>query len=243
MKQVFWAFVCLLFSFSVSAQHGADRESDVPQVSYIGFNTLKTDNKQANIEAFHKYVSIIKPIMMAQGMTLDVYKVDHASDPEQPVDFITFGTAKTQQSFQDFFANEDFQRAFPTLVSIIENHFVTFVDGPVILEKHNDGYTQLSLDWHKATDAQTMKVVAALEHKINSIAVHHGAKQTHRVSGQVASTGLTDDIVPAEAPTFVSVWYMKNPHGFLEHSEVSKLNKQLAEHSKMFRSYWISAAD
>jgi len=243
MKKVFLSFVCFLLSVSVSAQHDADQESDAPQVSYIGFNTLKADNKAANIEAFHNYISTIKPIMTAHGMTLDVYKVDHTSNPERAVDFITFGTATTQQSFQGFFANEDFQQAFPTLVGIIENHFVTFVDGPVIPEKHHEGYTQLLLDWNKSSDVKTMTTIVGLESKKRSIAARHGAQQTHRVSGQVANTGLTDDIAPAEAPTSVSVWHMKDPHGFLEHAEVSKLNKQLAKHSKMFRSYWISAVD
>jgi len=158
------------------------------------------------------------------------------------VDFITFGTAKDQQSFQAFFANEDFQKAFPTLVGITENHFVSFVDSPVIPEKVHGGHTQLSLDWLKSTDKAMMKQVAVLNHKVEGIAAHHGARQTHRVAGQFASTGLTDDIAPAEAPTIVSVWHMKDPHGFLEHSEVSRLNKQAAENSKMFRSYWISPA-
>lgn len=244
MQKILFFLAVLLTIFPASAQHHEDAVAgSAPEVSYIGFNTLKADHKAANIEAFHKYISIIKPIMMAQGMTLDVYKVDHASDPEIPVDFITFGTAKDQQSFQAFFTNQEFQKAFPTLVGIIESHFVTFVDGPATPEKVQGGYTQLSLDWLKSTEDVVMKQVAELDHKINSIAAHHGATQTHRVAGQFASTGLTDDIAPAEAPTIISVWHMKDPHGFLEHSEVSKLNKQVAENSKMFRSYWISAVE
>lgn len=240
MRMMFLSLVCFVFSSSVFAQHDAAEENQTPQVSYIGFNTLKSDHKVENMQTFHAYIQTIKPLMAAHGMTLDVYRVDHASDPNNPVDFITFGTAKTQQSFQKFFANEDFQQAFPTLVGIIENHFVTFVDGPVIPEKIHGGHTRLSLDWLKSMDEGAIKKVAALEHKINGIAAQHGARQTHRVAGQAASTGLTDDIAPAEAPTIVTVWHMKDPHGFLERTEVRRLNKQAAEHSKTYRSYWIS---
>ncbi len=243
MQKILLTILCSLLAFSASAQHDGKTAADhAPQVSYIGFNTLKSDHKAANVKAFLGYIKTITPLMEAHGMTLDVYKVDHSSDPEKPVDFITFGTAKDQQSFQAFFANADFQKAFPTLVGVIDAHFVSFVDGPVTPEKNHEGYTQLSLDWLKSTDDGTMEQVAALNHKIEGIAAHHGARQTHRVAGQFASTGLTDDIAPAEAPTIVSVWHMNDPHGFLEHSEVSKLNKQAAENSKMFRSYWISPA-
>ena len=244
MKKILVAVLWSLLAVSASAQHHEEASTDHgPQVSYIGFNTLKSNHKAANVAAFHEYIRAIKPLMTAQGMTLDVYKVDHNSDPAGPVDFITFGTAKDRQSFQAFFANEDFQRAFPTLVGIIEAHFVSFVDGPVIPEKIHGGYTRLSLDWLKSTDDDMLKRIAEINHKVEEIAAHHGARQTHRVAGQFASTGLTDDIAPAEAPNVVSLWHMKDPHDFLEHSDVSKLNKQAAEMSKMYRSYWISPTE
>ena len=244
MQKILLSFFCSLFAFSAGAQYQEKPTIDhAPQVNYIGFNTLKSDHKAANVKTFLEYIKTITPLMEAQGMELAVYKVDHNSDPEKPVDFITFGTAKDQQSFQAFFANEDFQKAFPTLVGVIEAHFVSFIDSPVIPEKIHGGHTQLSLDWLKSTDDNTMEQVAELNHRIEGIAAHHGARQTHRVAGQFASTGLTDDIAPAEAPSIVSVWHMKDPHGFLEHSEVSKLNKKAAENSKMFRSYWISPAN
>lgn len=241
MKKILFAVLMPLLALSVSAQHS--QKPFEPQVNYIGFNTLKTNNKAANVAAFHAYIRIIKPLMMAQGMTLDVYKVDHNSDPLRPVDFITFGTAKDQQSFQAFFENADFQKAFPTLVGIIDAHFVTFVDGPVIPEEIHGGYTQLSLNWLNSSEGESLRRVAEINHKIEAIATHHDARLTHRVAGQFASTGLTDDIAPAEAPSIVSLWHMKDPHEFLEHSQVSKLNKQAAEMSKMFRSYWISSAE
>lgn len=244
MQKILISILCSLIAFSVSAQYHEKSKADhVPEISYIGFNTLKSGHKAANVKAFLEYIKTITPLMEAQGMDIAVYNVDHTSDPEKPVDFITFGTAKDQQSFQAFFANDDFQKAFPTLVGVIETHFVAFVDSPVIPEEVHGGYTQLSLDWLKSTDGEMMKQVDALNHKIEGIAAHHGARQTHRVAGQFASTGLTDDVAPAEAPSIVTVWHMKDPHGFLEHSEVSKLNKQAAENSKMFRSYWISPAN
>ncbi len=241
MKKILLALLIPLLALTASAQNS--EEPFKPQVSYIGFNTLKADNKAVNVAAFQAYIRIIKPLMVAQGMTLDVYKVDHNSDPKMPVDFITFGTAKDQKSFQAFFENTDFQKAFPTLVGIIEAHFVTFVDGPVIPEKTHGGYTQLSLDWLNSNEGENLRRVAEINHKVEAIAPHHGARQTHRVVGQFANTGLAGDIAPAEAPNIISLWHMKDPHEFLEHSEVSALNKKVAKMSKMSRSYWISLAE
>lgn len=239
------AIIALMFGLAGSTsanQHKATNEA-APLVSYIGFNTLKADHKKDRIAAFREYVKTIKPIMAEYGMTLDVYKVDAASDTHHPVDFITFGTAVDQQSFQAFFGDAKFQEAFPTLVHNIEAHFVTFVDRPVVPEQRHGGYTQLSLDWLKHSDDGAMGVFAALEHDVAAIGAHKGAQQTHRAAGVMASTGLTDDVAPAKAPTFVSLWHMEDPHAFLEDEKVSALNKKLAEHSETYRSFWISVAD
>ena len=233
--------VLLSLSWASSAQEGGHHGG--PQVSYIGFNTLKADHKAHRVEAFKNYIATIKPIMERYGHTLDVYKVDHNSDPDHPVDFITFGTAPSQQAFQAFFGDAEFQHAFPTLVENIGGHFVTFVDSVVVPEKRHGGYTMLSLDWLKDMDDGARHAFGEMDHKLASIGVHKGADRTHKATGVMASTGLTDDLAPAEAPSVVALWHMTDPHDFLEDSEVSAINRKLAEHSASYRSFWISLAE
>ncbi len=236
----------LLVAFASMAAYAADHHvgtNDHAQVSYIGFNTLKSARKGQNVEKFLQYVATIKPIMEAHGQTLDVYSVDHNSDPSMPVDFITFGTAKDQQSFQAFFANSEFQAAFPTLVGIIEQHFVTFLDKPVVPQRTDSGYTQLSLDWLKAVEGNTYEEMRKLDHQLMELGAGKGATKTHQAAGVIASTGLTDDLAPATAPSIVSVWRMEDPHAFLEDDTVTALNKKMAQYSETFRSYWISRVE
>lgn len=243
MKLMHFVTILLGVSFASSAQdHGQSNQQGVhrPQISYIGFNTLKTDHKPDRVTAFKDYVDTITPIMERYGHTLDVYRVDHNSDPEHPVDFITFGTAPTQEAFQAFFADAEFQQAFPTLVGIIGRHYVTFVGSPVVPERVHGGYTQLTLDWLKPMDDGLRSVFGGMEERLLSLGHDKGARRTHRAGGTLASTGLTDDLAPAEAPTVVSLWHMTDPHAFLENDSVSALNKRMAGHSKQFRSYWIS---
>lgn len=242
IMMVFW-FVGMVPVHGQGHEPGEGRAAasgGVPQISYIGFNTLKPETKSRNVGIFVDYIATIKPIMTKHGMTLDVYRVDHSSMSEMPVDFITFGTAPDQKSFQSFFANPDFQAAFPKLVSIIEEHFVTFVDKPLIPEPNAKGYTQLSLDWLKSTDDMTMQALHDLDVRIAALGRKIGARRTHRVAGLMASTGLTDDVSPAEPPNVVSVWHMMDPYAFLDDGEVGELSAHAKLNFKMSRSYWIS---
>ncbi len=234
------AFAILLISMATASVAEEEGRHGAPQVSYIGFNTLKADHKTGRIKAFHDYIATIKPIMEKYGHTLSVYKVDHNSDPEQPVDFITFGTAPDQQAFGAFFGDKEFQQAFPTLVENIDAHFVTFASSLVVPERRHGGHTMISLDWLKEMDDGARHAFGAAEHKLLTLGSEKGATRTHHAMGTRASTGLARDIAETEAPSAISVWHMTDPHSFLDDAAVRELNQQLAHHTEAYRSFWIS---
>lgn len=231
--------ILMLLAGLVGLSAAGAQETGQPPVAYIGFNTLKSDDKAAHVETFDDYVRAITPIMRRHGMTLSVYKVDH-SDPAHPADFITFGTAKDQASFQAFFTDAEFQAEFPKLVGIIDSHFVTFTDRAVVPAPAHHTYTRLTLDWLRDSGDAAFTQVAAIEHDVAPFAKAHRAARTHHARGLFASTGLADDVAPFEAPSLVSLWQIPDPHGFLEDPGVRSLNDHLSGHFKETRTYWIS---
>ncbi|WP_262696093.1 hypothetical protein [Kordiimonas aquimaris] len=211
-----------------------------PQVSYIGFNTLKVDQKVSHNKAFNTYIAAILPIMAKYDMGLQVYRVDHNSNPEIPVDYITFGTAPDQTTFQKFFADAELQAQFPKLVDALQSHFVTFLDQPIMPKMTKVPYTQLTLDWLINKDDETKKKLAGIDDALLRYASNLKADKAYAAEGLFATIGLTDDVVPVEPPSQVAIWHMEAPHDFLENKEVRALNKQAATLSKDFRSYWIT---
>ncbi|MBO6505648.1 MAG: hypothetical protein JJ850_07960 [Kordiimonadaceae bacterium] len=242
MKSIFASLLLMVLSLQAAADHHEAQEHSSPAISYIGFNKLKADHKAHRIAAFKDYIKTIKPIMERYGHTLEVYKVDHANIPEHAADFVTFGTAPSQEAFQSFFADTEFQRAFPTLVENIDQHFVTFLDVPIVPEKRDHGHYQLTMDWLKPMDDGMTAAYAEKKHQLMGLAAHAGAQQTHHAKGTMASVGLTDDLSPEEPPTLVTLWHMTDPHGFLDQDKVRDLNTSLAEFSNQQMVFWISPA-
>lgn len=231
--------IILLMSFgTLSGAHGAEEAK--PQISYIGFNTLRADHKAAHNKVFNTYISAILPIMAKYDMELQVYRVDHNSNPDMPVDYITFGTAPDQATFQQFFADAELQSQFPNLVGALQSHFVTFLDQPMMPQRTKVPYTQLTLDWLVDNEDETKKKISVINSELLKYAPGLKAERAHVAAGMFATIGLTDDVTSVEAPTQVAIWNMVAPHDFLENEEVRALNKQAASLSKEFRSYWIT---
>lgn len=231
------AILLMIFS-AFSGVNGT--EETKPLVSYIGFNTLKADQKASHNEAFNKYIAAILPVMDNYNMGLQVHRVDHNSNPDIPVDYITFGTAPDQATFQKLFADAELQTQFPNLVGALQAHFVTFIDQPIMPSMTKAPYTQLTLDWLVNNDEETQKKISGINEALQKYAANLKADRAYTAAGLFASTGLTDDVTQVEAPTQISLWYMEAPHDFLENGEVRALNKQAATLSKEFRSYWIT---
>lgn len=243
MKSIFASLLVLFASLHVAADHHATNEHHQPQVSYLGFNMLKADHKAHRVKAFKDYIKTIRPIMEKYGHTLDVYKIDHANMPDHAADFVTFGTAPSQAAFQAFFADTEFQHAFPQLVENIEQHFVTFLDTPIVPEAHDHGHLQLSMNWLKPMDEGMRTAHRIQSHQLIGLGAHSGARQTHYAHGTLASVGLTDDVAPEQPPTTVTLWHMTDPHGFLDQDKVKDLTRSLADFSSQLMVFWISPAD
>lgn len=238
MKKTLLTMV-LLFSWVVMPASAQAQETTKPIINYIGFNTLKSDNKQVHHAAFHRYVTAVLPIMAKYGMALKVFRVEHNSNPEMPVDFITFGTAPDQEKFQAFFQDKDFQAQFPNLVNAIGAHFVTFND-QTIMPSGQRADMQLALEWLSEKTPESEQKMAQINDTLVQLGRSMGATQTHLATGVLASVGLSNDVMPVEPPTSVSVWQMTDPHGFLESKEVQSLNKELSEILREYRTYWIT---
>lgn len=243
MKTIFASLLMVFTSWQVAADHHEMEGHQVPEISYIGFNMLKADHKAHRVAAFKNYINTIKPIMERHGHTLHVYKVDHANAPEHAADFVTFGTAPTQEAFQAFFADPEFQHAFPTLVENIDQHFVTFLDKPIVPDVQDHGHVQLTLDWLKPMDDGRRALFGEHRHQLVGLGAHRGAMLTHHARGVMASTGLTDDVAPSDPPSLVSLWHMADAHAFLDSGDVKKLNQELSEFSQQYLAFWISPAN
>lgn len=241
--RLFLSSLLLVFgTLTVAADHHETGEHAQPAISYIGFNMLKGDHKEHRIATFKDYIATIKPIMERHGHTLHVYKVDHANTEEHAADFITFGTAPSQDAFRAFFADAEFQHAFPKLVENIDQHFVTFLDKPIVPIAHDHGHVQLTLDWLKPMDDGMRAAFAEQRHKLVGMGAHRGAKLESHAKGTMASTGLAADVAPSDPPSLVSMWHMADAHGFLDNEEVRKLNHDLAGFANQQLSFWISPA-
>lgn len=208
------------------------------QIHYVGFNSLKADQKATHDKAFRDYIQALKPIMASHGLTLEVFETTH-QNAEQPVDYISFGSAPDQASFQRFFDDPAFQALFPVLVGALEHHFVAFTDGPFKPNTEHKSHQLLSVSWLQGDIAQSLKTLNALRvenvnvlerHNVEFVAVRHGV---------MASTGLADHVEMVPAPNLMEIWQIPDPHTLFDDKAFQNMESDAKQHTQNIRSYWI----
>ncbi|NVJ99548.1 MAG: hypothetical protein HWE25_15455 [Alphaproteobacteria bacterium] len=223
---------------SMSGLKADDMPTNGHQIHYIGFNSLKADNKPAHDKAFRDYIHALTPIMAKHGLTLQVFKVAHQS-ADQKVDYISFGTAPDQATFQKFFTDPAFHAIFPALVGALDHHFVTFTDGPFMPKAHAKGHQLLSVSWLNDPADASLKAVEKLLESGEAIWARHNTQAIIMRHGVMASTGLADDVEMVAAPNLVEIWEVGDAHGLFDDPDFTKLEKAVKTHVQEARSYWL----
>ncbi len=209
-------------------------------VHFIGFNSLKVDNKAHHKDTFDAYIKRLKPILAKYDVTTDVYDVVFGGDGEIKADFITFGTAKDQQSFQAFFQDPEFHQIFPMLLGALDEHQVIFTaeafspDAEAI-----PGHTFLALNWLKGDVVEARKEVDALVQKLAPYNKKYGARKIAFGSGVYSNKGLAAEVVDTTAPQFVELWSIKDAHGLFEDIKAKEIFKETASIVERSESYWL----
>lgn len=225
------ASVCLLLiSIGASAQ----------SVHFVGFNSLHLENKDAHKTAFQGYIKQLKPIMARYGVTTDVYEVVFGGDGEVKADYVTFGSAKDQASFQAFFQDAEFHSIFPTLVGALREHQVVFTEDEFAPDnKSIPGHTLLVMNWLKGDKEAALKKVHGFMERLEPVNKKYGARSVAFGSGVYSNKGLAANVTDTVPPQFVEIWSIEDAHGLFDDPEAKAVFQEaenLVDHSE---SYWL----
>ena len=234
MRHLIAVCACLL-SLLIPAH--ADEIS--PQINYVGLNDFIDDLDNAD-EIFSAYIETIKPIMARHGLTLQTYHVVHAVSDDITADAITFGTAPDQESFQAFFADPDFQMAFPELVGIIENHTVIFTSRP-FSPKHENGErdTLLNLQWVDGNVEENIEKLREIDAGLTSKKRRFDVSDDAEARGALANRGLAAELLEIPAPHVLSVTSYRDAHGYFDNETVKTAHGKAREFLSQTSAFWI----
>lgn len=215
-------------------------EPATPEINYIGFNDLIDDDALDAEQAFSDYVDAITPIMTRYGLTLETYRVVHADASGLTADAITIGAAPDQESFAAFFADPEFQSEFPKLVSIIEDHTVIFVDGPLPAASE-DAPTMLSLYWLQEDKSENRAKLAEAEKKLGSAKKSFDVENLAIRAGLMANRGLGGQIETVAPPDMVFLTTFGDAHGYFDDPRVKSVNEEIDAVIRDGGAFWIRA--
>lgn len=214
------------------------------EVHFIGFNSLKAENKAEHTKTFDAYIKKLRPILRRYDVTTDVYDVVFGGDGNVKADFVTFGTAKDQKSFEAFFQDPEFHAIFPMLIGGLSEHQVVFTpqafapDGEAI-----PGHTFLALNWLKDDTQKSRSAIEAITEKLEPFNRKYGARKIAFGMGVYSNKGLAADVVDTTPPQFVELWSIRDAHGLFEDEKAKVIfseTKNLVERSE---SYWLRERD
>lgn len=210
------------------------------KVHFIGFNSLKTENKAHHQETFDAYIRKLKPILAKYGVITDVYDVVFGGDGSVKADLVTFGTAKDQESFQAFFQDPEFHKIFPMLLDALDEHQVVFTADAFSPDTEAiPGHTFLALNWLKGDVADARKEVDVLVEKLAPYNKKYGARKIAFGSGMYSNKGLATEVVDTVPPQFVELWSIEDAHGLFEDANAKEIFKQTSAIVERSESYWL----
>ena len=208
------------------------------QVHYVGFNDF-IDNIDDVDAVFSNYTKTIIPIMGRYGLTLKTYRVTYSLGNTITANAITFGTAPDIESFQAFFADPDFQAAFPKLVGIIENHTVVFTDGSFAPKMVEDHHTMIRLDWLKEPIDNNYAALEKLDESLRGLWKTYGVTQIASAHGVTANAGLAGEIKTVPAPQRMVIRNFRDAHDYLEQESVENVHEAMKKHVLTSSIFWI----
>lgn len=213
------------------------------KIHYVGFNDFLDTNDNAE-QVFKKYTEAITPIMERHGLTLITYKVTHSLSDHISADAITFGTAPDQERFAAFFADPDFQAAFPDLVGIIDEHVIVFTDGhfmPSEVTPERD--TLLQLYWFASDAATGVNAFRESEAGLANLKSRYGVTDDAESHGVMVNRGLAGEITSEEPPHLMTIGGYRHAHAYLEHPTVEMARKEIEEKLEKSSAFWIKPWD
>lgn len=210
------------------------------EVHFVGFNSLKIENKEQHKKTFDAYIKKLRPILARHGVTTDVYDVVFGGDGNVKADFVTFGTAKDSESFQAFFQDPDFHAVFPMLLGVLQDHQVVFT--PTAFAPDADaipGHTYLALNWLKGDAEKARKGIDAITHKLAPYNKKYGARKIAFGMGVYSNKGLAADVVDTVPPQFVELWSIRDAHGLFEDEKAATIFKETDGLVERSETYWL----
>lgn len=214
-------------------------ETEAPAISYLGFNKFVAGEDRDPRDIFTAYIDTVTPIMARHGLTLDAARVTHQSATAIPADAVTFGTAPDHESFQAFFADPEYQAAFPQLVGIIEAHTVVFLSAPLTAPQDGRAPRMLTTDWIGGDLAEGVAALEALEEPLADLRARFGVVLDGEANGVAANQGLTDDVEAVAPPHRVRLRRMRHAHGYLEHPDVLAAHEAAKDLLERRGAYWL----
>lgn len=210
------------------------------EVHFVGFNSLKIENKEHQKATFDAYIQKLKPIMARYDVTTDVYDVVYGGKGDIKADFVTFGTAKDQESFQAFFQDPDFHGIFPMLLGALQEHQVVFTAAPFAPDANAiPGHTFLALNWLKGDAVQARAKIASLTERLAPINKKYGARKIAFGTGVYSNKGLAAEVADTMPPGFVELWSIRDAHGLFDDAEVKTVFAEAKEVVARSETYWL----
>lgn len=209
------------------------------EIHYIGFNKFETQDVTNSGNAFNEYIRQLTPIMSRYGMTVQSYDVVHGGSDALDADVVTFGSARSQESFQAFFQDPEFQRIFPMLIGALSEHQVIFTGRPFAITGKDNGHTLLSLNWVKGDPGQTLARLNMLNEGISQVFDTYGVRQIAKASGVMSSRGLAGEVIQTSPPELLELWSMDNAHGFFDDPLVKAASEDAENLVLHSESFWL----
>jgi hypothetical protein len=143
---------------------------------------------------------------------------------------------------QAFFRDPEFQAIFPLLHGALSGHQVIFTSSEFNPKLKPNTHTLLALNWLKEDTKESQLKLKSLFSTLTKTQRQYGVNQLEKTSGLFSNTGLSpDEIQPTAAPHQIELWSLEDAHGYLDHSDTQKANKQAKEYIQRSEDFWITA--
>ncbi|MEO1136264.1 MAG: hypothetical protein AAFW68_06585 [Pseudomonadota bacterium] len=228
-------FLAAALTLSAGLLHA---QTPAPEIHYIGFNDFIDDEAANADQVFSDYVETITPIMARYGLTLEAYRVVHANASGLAADAITFGAAPDQASFAAFFADPEFQAAFPKLVGVIEDHTVIFVDD-LLPAAPDHAPAMLRLYWLQEDRAENRAKIAEAQKVLGEARASFGVEVLGVRSGLMANRGLGGEIEAVAPPDMISLTTFGDAHGYFDDPRVKSVAQEIDGLVRDDGAFWI----